>query len=128
MNHLFRREKSSQARDQLLLCSMSVLTSGTRAMNEPCICILAEENREPAPECELPTANSPGCGHWREKTLRRLEAWIEEREGLIAEIDRRIQEEAAALRDRRGGAIIDMRSWNNFDPSRRAARNGAIKD
>ena len=102
--------------------------NGTHAMNQPCICILAEDNREPAPECELPTANSPGCGHWRERTLRRLEAWIEEREGLIAEIDRRIEEKvAAAQRDRSGAAIVEVRSWNTFDPSRRAARNGAIK-
>jgi len=95
-------------------------------MNGLCISILAEENREPAPECELPTAASPGGDHWRETTLRLLEAWIEERERLIAEIERRIQEKAAAQRDRRGATIIDIRLLNNFDLS--PARNGAIKD
>ncbi len=39
---------------------------------------------EPAP---------PEPEDWRETTLRRLEAWIEEREKLIAEIERRIAQE-----------------------------------
>ena len=33
---------------------------------------------------------------WRERTLRRLEAWIEEEERLIAEIERRVSEAETA--------------------------------
>jgi len=102
-------------------------------MNQPCICILAEENREPAPECELPKADSPGCGHWRETTLRRLEAWIEERERLIAEIERRIEQETIAS-PTRSERVHKYRHWimkilgSSRERSIRSPGIGAIKD
>ena len=37
---------------------------------------------------------TPEPEDWQETTLRRLEAWIEERERLIAELERRIGSEA----------------------------------
>jgi hypothetical protein len=57
------------------------------AMAEEGSCSLSEQEREP---------ESPWSDDWREATLRRLEAWIEERERLIEEFERRIEEEANA--------------------------------
>jgi hypothetical protein len=75
-------------------------------MNAPYICIVVEENGEPAPECEPPTMTSPGCDHWRETTLQRLEEWIDERERLIAAIEMRIQDETLAAVQEAGGSTI----------------------
>jgi hypothetical protein len=51
----------------------------------------------PCDESELESGSlepaPPEPEDWQETTLRRLEAWIEEREKLIAEIERRIEEE-----------------------------------
>jgi hypothetical protein len=52
------------------------------------------ETRETELECDPADEASPREEDWREATLRRLEGWIEERERLIAEIERRIEEEA----------------------------------
>lgn len=43
------------------------------------------------PECGPQDGSSPLEDDWMEATLRRLEAWIAEREELIAEIERRIE-------------------------------------
>ena len=102
-------------------------------MNGLCISILAEENREPAPESELPTAASLGGDHWRETTLRRLEAWIEEREGLIAEIERRIEQETIAS-PTRSERVHKYRHWimkilgSSRERSIRSPGIGVIKD
>ncbi|HZZ61025.1 MAG TPA: hypothetical protein VFE63_07610 [Roseiarcus sp.] len=45
------------------------------------------------PECGSPDESSPLPDDWREATLSRLEAWIAEREELIAELERRIEAE-----------------------------------
>ncbi|HKN27560.1 MAG TPA: hypothetical protein VJY34_06590 [Roseiarcus sp.] len=58
-------------------------------------CSLPAEEREPEPECDPADQASPWEEDWREATLKRLDAWIEERERLIAEIERRIEEEEA---------------------------------
>jgi hypothetical protein len=51
---------------------------------------------EPEPDSGPPDAASPSPDDWREATLKRLEAWIEERERLIAEFEKRIGEEPNA--------------------------------
>jgi hypothetical protein len=58
------------------------------------ICSAPADEREP--ECDPADEASPWEEDWREATLKRLEGWIEERERLIAEIERRIEEEANA--------------------------------
>jgi hypothetical protein len=53
----------------------------------------AAPEREPQPEfsaCEAPDAAESWPDDWRETTLLRLEAWVEERERLIDELERRI--------------------------------------
>lgn len=90
-------------------------------MNASCICTSAEENGEPASECELPTMTSSGCRHWRETTLLQLEAWIEEREKLIARIEMRIREEmfsAGEEGDRWTGAEIIPFKASTVSPRR----------
>ena len=62
-------------------------------MGEVGICLAPAGKRKP--EC-LPEAATSWPYDWREATLARLEAWIEERERLIAELERRIEEEATA--------------------------------
>ena len=64
-------------------------------MAEEAICVDAKE-QEPEPECDAVIKTSPPEQDWQEATLTRLEAWIEERESLIAEIERRIAEESSA--------------------------------
>jgi hypothetical protein len=44
------------------------------------------------PECGPQNESSPLPEDWTQTTLRRLEAWVAERERLIAEIERRIEE------------------------------------
>jgi hypothetical protein len=52
------------------------------------------------PDCEPEEGSAPAEAalpepeDWQEATLRRLEAWIEEREGLLAELERRIEAQA----------------------------------
>jgi hypothetical protein len=58
-------------------------------------CSLPAQKRAPEPGCSLEAA-SPSPDDWREATLKRLEAWIEERERLIAEFERRIENAANA--------------------------------
>ena len=60
------------------------------------ICSAPADEREPETECDPADEASPWEEDWREATLKRLEGWIEERERLIAEIERRIEEEANA--------------------------------
>ncbi len=57
---------------------------------------LSTETPELEPECGRRNESSPLPDDWREATLSRLEAWIEERESLIAEFERRIEAEASA--------------------------------
>jgi hypothetical protein len=47
------------------------------------------------PEGGPPDGSSPTPEDWTETTLRRLEAWVAERERLIAEIERRMEEETS---------------------------------
>jgi hypothetical protein len=63
-------------------------------MAEEQICSLPAEEREAEPERDPADEASPWEEDWREATLKRLDAWIEERERLIAEIERRIEKEA----------------------------------
>ena len=51
---------------------------------------------EAEPDSELLASGPPEPEDWQETTLKRLEAWIEEREKLIEEIERRLEEEIAA--------------------------------
>ncbi len=44
------------------------------------------------PAYDAPDAAEPWSEDWREATLLRLEAWVEERERLIDELERRIDE------------------------------------
>lgn len=62
-------------------------------MGEVGICLAPAGERET--EC-LPEAAASWPDDWREATLARLEGWIEERERLIAELERRIEEKATA--------------------------------
>jgi len=58
----------------------------------------AAPGREPQqefPACEAPGRAEPWPDDWREATLLRLEAWVEERERLIDELERRIAEGSA---------------------------------
>jgi hypothetical protein len=64
-------------------------------MAEEAICVNAKE-QEPDTACDAVDQASPPEQDWQEATLTRLEAWIEERERLIAEIERRIAEESSA--------------------------------
>ncbi len=57
---------------------------------------LLAEMQEPEPGCDPADEPSPWEADWQEATLRRLEAWIEERERLIADIERRIEEATSA--------------------------------
>jgi hypothetical protein len=50
---------------------------------------------KPEPRTPALSEPPPEPAGWREATLRRLEAWIEEREQLIVDIDRRISEALA---------------------------------
>jgi hypothetical protein len=49
---------------------------------------------EPEDESAPPEAAPPAPEDWQEATLRRLEAWVEERERLLAELERRIEAQA----------------------------------
>jgi hypothetical protein len=71
------------------------LAIGGKSMAEEAICV-DEKEQEPEQECDAPNEASPGKEDWQEATLMRLEAWIEERERLIDEIERRIAEESNA--------------------------------
>jgi hypothetical protein len=62
-------------------------------MTETLKCSAPAEKQEP--KCDPADDASPWEEDWREATLKRLEGWIEERERLIAEIEKRIEEEAA---------------------------------
>ena len=88
---VFLKTNPSQNRNPLL--SLFTVDPGNRRkpMAEALIC-----SGEPEPECDPAGEASPREEDWREATLKRLEAWIEERERLIAEIERRIKEVAKA--------------------------------
>ena len=62
-------------------------------MTQTLICSAPAEKQEP--KFDPADDASPWEEDWREATLKRLEGWIEERERLIAEIEKRIEEEAA---------------------------------
>ncbi len=54
------------------------------------------------PQLASPASDAPGAAEplpddWREATLLRLEAWVEERERLIDDLERRIEERAATV-------------------------------
>ncbi len=87
-------------------------------MAEELKCSLSEETPELEPEDEAPDMASPWEEDWRETTLRRLEGWIEEREMLIAEFERRIREEEALL-----APACPAPAW--AEAAGETARNGA---
>jgi hypothetical protein len=53
------------------------------------------ETWELEPECGPADESPPLEEDWMEATLRQLEAWIAEREELIAELERRIEAETS---------------------------------
>ena len=68
-------------------------------MNESVPISLDAPDREPEedsgpPEPSPPEPSPPEPEDWQEATLRCLEAWIEERERLLAELERRIEAQA----------------------------------
>ena len=63
-------------------------------MDEGAICPIDAIDEEIEHELTLLETVTPEPEDWQETTLRRLEAWIEERERLIAELERRIGSEA----------------------------------
>ena len=90
-----KRRQTNPSRNLNRLLSSFTVDPGDRSksIEEMLICCAPAETQEPEPECD-PADASPWEEDWREATLKRLEAWIEEREKLIAEIERRIEEEA----------------------------------
>ena len=63
-------------------------------MDESITTSLDAPDREPEEDSGPPEAARPEPEDWQEATLRRLEAWIEERERLLAELERRIEAQA----------------------------------
>ncbi len=59
--------------------------------------VIDAPDSEQEPEFGLLDPAAPELEDWQETTLRRLEAWIEEREKIVAEIERRIEEELSAI-------------------------------
>ena len=77
---------------------LSLLTVGSPKLRETPL----DESRfgSTVPDCgpeegsAPPEEPPPEPEDWQEATLRRLEAWIEERERLLAELERRIEVQA----------------------------------
>ena len=98
----------------------------TSPMTELCICSLLEGSGAPAPACGPPTVDSPGCGHWRETTLRRLEAWIEEREQIIARIETRLAAEGLSAGGR-PASTPPVSLWPSGRPARPSETGAATQ-
>ena len=63
-------------------------------MDESVPISLDPQDGEPEEDSGPPEAAPQEPEDWQEATLRRLEAWIEERERLLAELERRIEAQA----------------------------------
>ncbi len=66
-------------------------------MDECKVCSIDANDGEPDEEFDLPDLAPAEPEDWQETTLKRLEAWIEERERMIAEVERRIAQELAVV-------------------------------
>ena len=66
-------------------------------MDEYAICPIDEIDHEIEQDLVPLETATPEPEDWQETTLRRLEAWIEERERMIAEVERRISQEVAVV-------------------------------
>ncbi len=66
-------------------------------LDECKVCSIDANDDEPDEEFDLPDLARGGAEDWQETTLKRLEAWIEERERMIAEVERRIAQEVAVV-------------------------------
>lgn len=89
---------SSQAGKHLLSLSTVGPQQVEEAHLDECkVCSIDAHDDEPDEEFDLPDLAPAEPEDWQETTLKRLEAWIEERERMIAEVERRIAQEVAVV-------------------------------